>query len=249
MDPWNCCCNINCLAKMHYTFIFNHRRVSKLSLEKEHCKQRRKQGVDGAGRCNFKRQMIGCQQAQMRECELVRCQLMRGHTFLSATWEPPALAFKKGKELELGPLNPHETRIHWKLKNADWLGSLCASNTICGCGVQRHAVFRQCIPLWWKWRRPHSRSLLWSCLSDLLQTWGWEQLSSLMAADHHTFWLPIMCYVSQVFHTHTENCPLGYYPLAPPLVIVWGQFTARPTCSPVCLDSQFHVDWLRCTRI
>lgn len=23
MDPWNCCCNINCLAKMYYTFFFS----------------------------------------------------------------------------------------------------------------------------------------------------------------------------------------------------------------------------------
>lgn len=45
MDLWNCfsCCNINCLAKTYYRFIFNHWRVSKLysppSLEKEQCKQ------------------------------------------------------------------------------------------------------------------------------------------------------------------------------------------------------------------
>lgn len=97
----------------------------------------------------------------------------------------------------------------------DWVFS-CAANASCGRGVQRHAVLRQCILLWWKWRRAHSKSLLWSCLSDLSQTWSWEQLSSLMAADHHTSWLPIMSLRLSVFHMHIENCLVGCYPLAPP---------------------------------
>lgn len=247
MDPWNCCCNINCLAKMHYTFIFNHWRVSKLSGEKELCKQRAKQGDDGAGRCNFKRQMMGCQQAQMRECELVRCQLMHGHTFLLAAWAPTPQAFKKeriGARPFKPPSNPESIQCRVIVlpcvQRAPYVH-------LCGGGVQRHAVFRHRIPLWWKWRRPHNKTLLWSCLSDLSQTWSWEQLSSLMAADHDTFWLPIMYYVSQVSHMYTANCPVGHYALAPPLVIVWGQSTAQSPYSPVCLDSQLHADeaWMQ----
>lgn len=123
MDPWNCCCNINCLAKMHYTFIFNHWRVSKLSGEKEHCKQCAKQGDDGAGRCNFKRQMMGCQQAQMRECELVRCQLMHGHTFLLAAWAPTPQAFKKDR-IGARPFKPPSNQNPF---NAEWLCFLVRS--------------------------------------------------------------------------------------------------------------------------
>lgn len=151
----------------------------------------------------------------------------------------PNVGFKK-KNWSLPSLNQNPS-LSSKMPT-DW-ASLCAANTSFCCGEQRHAVFRQCIPLWWKWRRRHSTSLLWSCLSDSSQTWSWEQLSSPMAADHHVVWLPIMCYVSHAFRMHAENCPLGYYPLAPPLVIVWGQSTARPAYSFVYFDSSMLISW------
>lgn len=147
------------------------------------------------------------------------------------------------------PFKPSWNRIPSKAQKCRLIGLLVCSQHLLWLQLQHHAVFGQCIPLWWRGRRPHSKSLLWSCLSDLVRTWSWEQLSGLMAADHHTFRMPIMCYVSQVFHMHAKNCPLGYYPLAPPSVIVWGQSTARSTYSLVCLDPLFHVDWLRCNMI